>query len=161
MRMTPEVRTEMLAHAIRGLPNEACGMFSTTTGVQLVDYFHPMRNAAESAKVFVLDPHEMLDLEKAVEGTGRRLAGVMHSHTSTSPYPSPTDMADSARFDPFGTMLHVIVSLQHGDPVLRCYRIASGEITEVPVVLTDGDDDLRDDGGVVAMAAVMPRPNAD
>ncbi len=60
MRMTPDVRTEMFAHALRELPNEACGMFSTGPAERLVDYFHPMRNAAESATVFVLDAQRQL-----------------------------------------------------------------------------------------------------
>ena len=62
LRITPQVRDEMFAHAIAELPNEACGMFSTQNGVALVDYFHPMRNAAESPTVFVLDGQEMLDV---------------------------------------------------------------------------------------------------
>jgi len=61
------------------------------------------------------------------------LVGVMHSHTHTQAYPSPTDVADAARSDPFGTWVFVIVSLEHPDPELRAFRILDGAITEVPV----------------------------
>lgn len=160
LQITPQVRDEMFAHAIAELPNEACGMFSTRSGVALVDYFHPMRNTKASPTVFALDGQQMLDLERSVEESGRVLVGVMHSHTETSAYPSPTDVRDSAGFDPFGTFRQVIVSLRDAEPVLRCFTIDGEEITEVPVVVGDGDDDLQDEGGAVAVAAVMPlRPS--
>jgi len=151
----------MFAHALACMPNEACGMFSVRDGVSLIDVFHPMQNAAASALIFELDGQEMLDLETTVESTGRRLAGVMHSHTATSAYPSPTDVRDIGRFDPFGTFQHVIVSLRHAEPVLRCFTIKADQITEVPVVVGDGDDDLQDEGGAVAIAAVMALPRRE
>lgn len=155
IRITPDVRNQLCAHALRERPNEACGMVSAAPDLPLVDMFHPMRNAADSARIFELDGQEMLDLERSVEGAGRELVGVVHSHTETSAYPSATDVRDSARFDPFGTYVHLIVSLRHPEPVLRCYRIVGETITELPVVVTEGDDDLRDEGGAVAVAAVM------
>lgn len=111
--------------------------------------------------VFALDAQQMLDLERDVEAAGRTLVGVMHSHTETSAFPSPTDVRDSAGFDPFGTFRQVIVSLRHAEPVLRCFTIDGDEITEVPVVVTDGHDDTQDQGGAVAGAAVMPLRAAD
>lgn len=54
--------------------------------------------------------------------------------------------------------LKLLVSLRHAEPVLRCHTIAEGAITELPVVIGDGDDDLGDEGGSVAVAAVMPLP---
>jgi len=136
-------------------------MISVLEGADQVDVFHPMRNAAESAKLFALDGQEMLDLERFVETADRRLIGVMHSHTETSAYPSPTDIRDSARFDPMGTFFHVIVSLRQAEPVVRCYTIAGDDITEVPVVLADDTYDTQDEGGAVAMAAVVPLPSSD
>jgi proteasome lid subunit RPN8/RPN11 len=161
LRMTPEVRDQMFAHGLVALPNEACGMFSASVGVDLVDYFHPMRNIAESSTVFVLDGQEMLDLERNVEGAGREIIGVMHSHTKTSAYPSPTDLRDSDKFDPLGTYSHVIVSLRHAEPALRCFRIFGSDVVELPVVVTDGDDDLQDEGGTVAVAAAVPLRSVD
>lgn len=136
-------------------------MFSTHNSHDLVDYFHAMGNALASAKVFALDGQEMLDLERQVEGSGRSLIGVMHSHTETSAYPSPTDIRDSASFDPFGTFRHVIVSLRHAEPALRCFTIDGDVVTELPVVVTNGDDGIQDEGGAIAMAAVMPLTTAE
>jgi len=123
----------MVGHAILGLPNEACGLFVGATGGDRIERFFPMRNAAESSRLYELDAQEMMDVERSADDAGLALIGVMHSHTHTTAYPSPTDVADAARFDPFGTWRFIIVSLKHTDASLRSYRIVDGDITEETV----------------------------
>ena len=130
LELTRDLHDEMVGHAVRGLPDEACGLFAGAFGSDRVERFFPMRNAAESSRVYQLDPQEMLAVEKHADDAGLAVIGVMHSHTHTVNYPSPTDVQDAARFDPFGSWSFVIVSLQHPDPSLRAYRILDGEITE-------------------------------
>ena len=135
LELTAEVYRAMIAHAVGGVPYEACGLFGAHPGSIRVERFHPMRNVAESSQIYQLDPAEMRAVEDAADAEGFPIIGVMHSHTHTSPYPSPTDVADAANFDPFGAWHFVIVSLRDPEPSLRSYRIADGEITEEPVVL--------------------------
>ena len=97
-----------------------------------------MRNAAASSRIYTLDPQEMMDVERTADDAGVAIIGVMHSHTHSTNYPSPTDVEDAARFDPFGTWHFVIVSLKHEDPSLRSYRILNGDITEERVQIVDG-----------------------
>ena len=125
----------MLAHAVAGLPNEACGLFAAPVGTTSVDSFHPMTNIAESSQIYQLDGHEMLEVEAAADSSGRQVLGVMHSHTHSTNYPSPTDVADAARFDPFGAWRFIIVSLKHADPSLRSYHILDGVVTEELVAI--------------------------
>ncbi len=54
---------------------------------------------------------------------------MVHSHTHTEPYPSPTDVAQA----PDPAWHYVIVSLRAEAPVLRSYRIVDGTIAEEPV----------------------------
>ena len=63
------------------------------------------------------------------ESRGTEIIGVWHSHTHTDAYPSPTDVRQAV--DP--GWWYVIVSLKHGEPVLRAFRIRDESITEVPV----------------------------
>jgi proteasome lid subunit RPN8/RPN11 len=137
LRISGDVHAAMVSHALAGVPYEACGLFAGAVEDQAegpsVDRFFPMRNAAESRTLYLLDGHEHLDVENTVDEAGAVLVGVMHSHTHTQAYPSPTDVADAARFDPLGTWVFVIVSLEHPDPGLRAFRILDGAITEVPV----------------------------
>ena len=127
----------MVAHAIAGLPNEACGLFAGLPGSQRVEQFFPMRNAAESRQIYRLDGAEMMAVERSADEAGLTVMGVMHSHTHTTNYPSPTDIADAARFDPFGTWRFVIVSLRHSHPSLRSFRILDGDVTEESVAVTE------------------------
>ncbi len=133
----------MIDRALTQAPKEACGLFTGAPGTLHVDDFHPMTNVAdldEAWKLYLLDGQEMLDVEAEADAAGRTVLGVMHSHTHTTAYPSPTDVADAARFDPFGAWIFVIVSLKHADPVLRAFRILNGDIAEVPVeVLAKSD----------------------
>ena len=139
LRLPGAIRTELVAHAIGGLPNEACGVFAAeagpNTGAVVVERFFPIRNAAESQKIYTLDPDEYLAAEKVADDSGKMIVGVMHSHTHSTAYPSPTDVADAANFDPFGAWHFIIVSLKHADPGLRSYRIVDGNISEEDVVL--------------------------
>lgn len=119
----------MLAHAVAGLPNEACGLFAASEGSDVVA-FYPMTNAAASESLYEFDGAEHLDIEKQAEEGGLTVVGVMHSHTRSTAYPSPTDVAQATRFDPLGVWHHVIVSLKHPEPALRSYRIVGGFIEE-------------------------------
>ena len=65
---------------------------------------------------------------------GLDIVGVMHSHTHTDAYPSPTDV-DKAGNPLLADWHWIIVSLRDEAPVLRSYRIVDGEITEEPVAL--------------------------
>ena len=135
LEMSEAMQHAMVAHAIDGLPHEACGLFAGRPGSDRIERFFPMRNAAESREIYVLDGLEMMDVERTADEAGLLVMGVMHSHTHTTNYPSPTDIADAARFDPFGTWHFVIVSLRHPEPSLRSFRILDGQVTEEPVAI--------------------------
>lgn len=136
-------------------------MFSVVNGSDLADAFHPMRNASESAMVFSFDGQQMIEVEKRVDNAGRTLHGVMHSHTHTSAYPSPTDVADIERFDPFGTFHHLIVSLRHAEAVMRSFRITDGDIIEELIVVEGLDPVLQDGAGAIAAVSRLPRPSPE
>ncbi|MDG2029258.1 MAG: M67 family metallopeptidase [Acidimicrobiales bacterium] len=135
LEIPASIYAEMTGHAILGLPDEACGLFAGAFGGDRVERFFPMANAAKSSQIYELDGQEMMDVERTADDAGIAVIGVMHSHTHTTAYPSPTDVADAARFDPFGAWRFIIVSLKLPDPSLRSYHILDGEITEEPVTI--------------------------
>jgi proteasome lid subunit RPN8/RPN11 len=138
LELPAAVHLAMVAHALDGLPNEACGLFAARPATTRVERFFPMTNAAASSQIYRLDGREFLDVESQADAAGLEIIGVMHSHTHTSAYPSPTDVRDAAAADPFGTWHFVIVSLEHPEPALRSFRILDGTVTEEPVRLVDG-----------------------
>ena len=94
---------------------------------------YPAANAARSARLYTVEPRDLLRADRAAEKAGWSLVGVWHSHTHSPAYPSPTDIA--AAPDPLWH--YVVVSLSDTEPVLRSYRIVDGQVLEEPV-LTPG-----------------------
>lgn len=131
LQLADRIRVEMVAHALACLPEEACGLLSGSAESGVVSAFHPCVNLAASAKLYTVDPRDHLRADRAAEAAGAEIIGVMHSHTHTDAYPSPTDV-DNA---PDPSWHYLIVSLRDTSPALRSYRIIDGEITEEPVVL--------------------------
>ena len=125
----------MLAHAIRGLPLEACGLFAGDPSDPdgRIQRFYSCENAAGSAKVYTVAPRDHLRADRDAEDTGWSITGVMHSHTHTDAYPSPTDIAQA----PDPDWHYVIVSLRDDAPMLRSYRIIDGTVDEEEVTLVD------------------------
>ena len=81
-----EVRSALVEHAEAELPNEACGLIALRDGV--AERFFPGRNRAASPYRFELeiDPEVWF-----LEDDGYELA-VFHSHPSSPPRPSRTDV---------------------------------------------------------------------
>jgi [CysO sulfur-carrier protein]-S-L-cysteine hydrolase len=122
----------MIAHVYDGAPREACGLIGGTKPHE-ARVFYPTGNDARSTRVYAIPPREHLRAELAADDAGLMITGVVHSHTHTDAYPSPTDVAMA----PDPAWHYVIVSLRDESPVLRSYLIVSGNIAEEPVVLID------------------------
>ena len=126
----------MLAHALEDMPLEACGLFagladSANSQAAQVLQFYPCENEAQSSKLYTVPGKAFLQADRDAEANGWQILGVMHSHTHTDAYPSPTDVAQA----PDPDWHYVIVSLRDDLPSLRSYRIVDGEITEEQVTL--------------------------
>jgi proteasome lid subunit RPN8/RPN11 len=134
LQLTRRTWAEMVGHAYDGLPDEACGLLAGPPGTGRCTAFYPCRNAAESAKVYTVDPKDHLRADRDADGRGLEIIGVMHSHTHTEAYPSPTDVAQA----PDPGWHYVIVSLRAEAPTLRSYRIVDGAIDEEVVAVVGG-----------------------
>src|SRR5215203_5860005 len=113
---------EMLGHMYDGYPLEACGLLIGRGG--RVNRFVPSANLAQSARVYTIDPIVHLRAERQAEDEGLEVIGVVHSHTHSEPYPSPTDVEQA----PDPSWHYVIVSFKREAPESRSYRITDGEI---------------------------------
>ena len=131
LTLTEAVWRQMVGHAYDGLPEEACGLLGGDPESGRVRVFYPCRNAAASSRVYTVDPGDHLRADRDAAGRGLEIVGVMHSHTHTEAYPSPTDVAQA----PDPAWHYVIVSLKREAAVLRSYRVVDGEISEEEVGL--------------------------
>lgn len=121
----------MIGHAYDGLPLEACGLLAGSLSTGAAPLFYPCGNTAESSRLYTIDPRDHLRADRDAEEQGLEIIGVMHSHTHTDAYPSPTDVEQA----PVPEWHYVIVSMRDNAPVLRSYRIVDGEIREEQVAL--------------------------
>lgn len=134
LRITPDVHAALVGHAYDGLPLEACGLLGGDPVTGDARAFYPCRNVAESSRVYTVDPVCHLKADRDAEARGMDIIGVVHSHTHTTAYPSPTDVAQA----PDPSWHYVIVSLRDEAPSTRSYRIVDGNISEEPIVLLNG-----------------------
>ena len=132
LELPRSVVDEVVALAVEAYPYEACGLIAGAPGDTAVSRFYRCRNAAESARVYTVDPLDHLHAERDAEAQGWEIIGVVHSHTHTAAFPSPTDVAEA----PDPAWHYAIVSLQHDEPDLRSFRIMDGTVTEEPVEVT-------------------------
>jgi proteasome lid subunit RPN8/RPN11 len=137
LRLSQAHYLAILGHCYDGLPEEACGLLAgrlrpgTTIPEGRVEAVYRCRNGDASARTYTVDSRDLIKALRDAESKGLELIGVYHSHTHTEAWPSDSDVRQAAEPD----WLYVIVSLAGGDPTLRTFRIAGGNIEEVPVVL--------------------------
>jgi proteasome lid subunit RPN8/RPN11 len=111
------VRSALVEHAHAEEPNEACGLIVMRDGV--AERYEPARNAAASPFRFELDaPPEIWFLEDE----GYELA-VFHSHLSSPPRPSRTDVENIGLWE---GRPYVILTVRSGE--LAAWRIRDGRI---------------------------------
>jgi proteasome lid subunit RPN8/RPN11 len=110
-----EVRSALIAHAEEERPNEACGLIALRDGV--AERYIPGRNRDESPYRFDLevDPETWF-----LEDEGYELA-VFHSHLSSPPRPSRTDVENIGLWQ---GRPYVILSLRSGE--LAAWHIDDG-----------------------------------
>jgi len=134
LRIRRELVDEIVAHARRDHPDEACGVIAGPEGSDSPERFIPMLNAARSPTFYEFDSGDLLKLYREMAANDEVPVVVYHSHTATEAYPSRTDASIAAEPDAH----YVLVSTR--DPEVhefRSYRIVDAEITEEPVEIVD------------------------
>ncbi len=133
LRLAPAVYRQMVGHCLDRLPEEACGLLAGPSGENTAEVCYPVKNVDESARTYTLDSLGILRADRDAEERGLEVIGVFHSHTHTDAYPSATDVEKA----PDPGWHYVLVSLRHGEAVVRSFRIEDGAVAEEPVVADD------------------------
>ena len=122
----------MIAEAYAAFPNEACGFLGGTGDDGTL--FVRCENIAQSSRTFEMGI-DQVKAERQIEDVGGEILAVVHSHTHTDAYPSPTDVEKSAIVPGWRW---VIVSLKDAEAVVRSYTIDGDRISEEEIALVDG-----------------------
>lgn len=134
LRISRSIADDIIAHARRDHPDEACGVVAGPTGSDEPTRFIPMLNAARSSTFYEFDSLDLLRLYRDMDARDEEPVVIYHSHTATEAYPSRTDVSYASEPNAH----YVLVSTRDcgpddGPAEFRSYRIVDGEITEEPV----------------------------
>jgi [CysO sulfur-carrier protein]-S-L-cysteine hydrolase len=144
---------EIVAHARRDHPDEACGVIAGPEGSDRPERFIPMLNAARSPTFYEFDSGDLLRLYRDMDSRDEVPVVIYHSHTATEAYPSRTDISYAS--EPYAH--YVLVSTR--EPAVtnktghefRSFRIVDGVVTEEDVEVVEsymfshtGADDVPD-----------------
>lgn len=134
LRIGEDIRDQIVAHARRDHPDEACGVVAGPEGSDQPTRFVPMLNAARSPTFYEFDSVDLLKLYREMDDNDEEPVVVYHSHTATEAYPSRTDIALAQEPNAH----YVLVSTRDGGhetgPVeFRSFRIVDGQVTEEEV----------------------------
>jgi proteasome lid subunit RPN8/RPN11 len=134
LRIRQATYDEIVAHARRDHPDEACGVVAGPEGSDDPVRFIPMLNAARSPTFYEFDSADLLTLYREMDDRDEEPVVIYHSHTATEAYPSRTDI--NLALEP--NAHYVLVSTRDGahidGPVeFRSFRIVDGGVTEEEV----------------------------
>jgi proteasome lid subunit RPN8/RPN11 len=134
MKIAAELLEEIVAHALEDPRNEVCGVVGIDAGGEgHAERVYRAVNVHASPLKFEIDPKELFELNRAIEGEGWEIGAIYHSHVRSAPFPSQTDVNFAANWP---GVEWIIVGLAPGqEPDVRSYLIEGGQVDEV--VLAD------------------------
>ncbi len=131
VEITKDLKEQLLQHARKELPYEACGVISGSADRGALQ-FYPARNELQSTTRYHIDPHDLYRIIMDIEEQGHEIWGIFHSHPASPAYPSETDLKQSYYPDAY----YLIASFADAKkPVLRAFRIIDRQVKEVEVVV--------------------------
>ncbi len=133
LKISRSLYDQIVAHARKDHPDEACGVIAGPVGSDTPVRFIPMQNAERSPTFYRFDSREQLRVWREMDAADEEAVVIYHSHTATQAYPSRTDIAYASEPQAH----YVLVSTRdERETEFRSYRINDGEVTEEPVDVT-------------------------
>ena len=134
LTISRELRDQIVAHARKDHPDEACGVLAGPVGSDRPERFIPMTNAARSPTFHEFDSGEQYRVWEEMDDRDEEAVVLYHSHTATEAYPSRTDISIAGWPDAH----YVVVSTRDEDQAeFRSFRIVDGQVTEEPVTVVE------------------------
>ena len=129
-----ELHDQIVAHARRDHPDEACGVLAGPAGSDRPERFIAMTNAERSPTFYRFDSTEQFGVWREMDDRDEEPVVIYHSHTATEAYPSRTDISYASEPNAH----YVLVSTRDEDQTeFRSYRITDDEVTEEPVTVVE------------------------
>jgi proteasome lid subunit RPN8/RPN11 len=142
VRIGRDVLAAIAAHARADAPRECCGLLlgpaaapppGSPPGSSDAIEVHraiPTRNLAPSATRYDIDPADHFRILREARTTGLTVIGAYHSHPTSAPVPSPTDLAEG-----LPNFLYLITTLCPLERGTRAYYFEGILYREVPLTV--------------------------
>jgi [CysO sulfur-carrier protein]-S-L-cysteine hydrolase len=131
MIISRNIIEEIIAHARREAPIEACGYLAGFA--DRITAIYEMKNIDGREDHFSFDPQEQFAVHKKARRRGLKIIGGYHSHPVTPARPSVEDI--KLAYDPGS--LYVIVSLLENKPAVKGFWIRPETVIEEPLIIED------------------------
>ena len=128
IKLTKSDFEKILAHAVKELPDEACGLIAGTVedGDKEIKKVYLLTNIDHSNEHFSLDPKEQLESIKDMRKNGFVPLGNWHSHPESPSRPSEEDKR--LAFDSKASYM-ILSLMDRENPVLNSFKI-TGDTAE-------------------------------
>jgi proteasome lid subunit RPN8/RPN11 len=131
LQLPRNIYDEMVAHARAELPNECCGLLAGRIGADepargVVEKRYPLVNQAGSPTEYLSEPRSMFTAEKDMRKNGIDILAIYHSHPTSEPLPSKTDLERSYSAD----VVNFIVSLKDDQVHMRAWWLREKDFIE-------------------------------
>jgi proteasome lid subunit RPN8/RPN11 len=134
LSISRELYDEIVSHARKDHPDEACGVLAGPAGSDRPERFVPMENAERSPTFYRFDSQEQFRVWREMDDNDEEPVVIYHSHTATEAYPSRTDISYASEPNAH----YVLVSTRDENTTeFRSYRILDAEVAEEPVVFME------------------------
>lgn len=131
MKIKKEIKEQIVAHAKREAPLEACGYLAGKDGIIVKHY--ALTNIDKSEEHFSFDPKEQFETVRDARKNGLEVSAVYHSHPASPARPSEEDKR--LAYDPH--ISYVIISLAGGGVDVKSFRIVHSTATPDPIEIIE------------------------
>lgn len=137
LTLTQALHDQIVAHARKDHPDEACGVVAGPEGSGRPERFVPMVNAARSPTFYEFGSQDLLKLYREMDDRDEEPVIVYHSHTATEAYPSRTDINYANEPGAHYVLVSTADTDGLGEFQFRSFRIVDGEVTEEEVKVVE------------------------
>lgn len=118
----------LVAHALAEQPNECCGLLAgvEADGVARVVAHYPLVNAAASPVLYEAEPRGLLQAHRDLWAKKLDVLAIYHSHPTSAPIPSKTDLARNYSED----VMSLILTLTTCPPTMRGWWLTATDYRE-------------------------------
>ncbi|WP_420033881.1 Mov34/MPN/PAD-1 family protein [Streptomyces sp. cg28] len=136
LKISRALYDQIVDHARKDHPDEACGVVAGPVGEGRPERFIPMLNAARSPTFYEFDSTDLLKLYREMDDRDEEPVIIYHSHTATEAHPSRTDISYANEPGAHYVLVSTADTDDAGPFQFRSFRIVDGVVTEEEVEVT-------------------------